>query len=216
MAPDSRDKKLADLVCPICFDLGFTATAFRGEVTGDEAQPNADSTPEKETEDLASSEPQKQENDDDLEPVAGQIRPGEPPSGNDGQSVQNVPKDSDARRPDPEEDDGLEAAMMRLLAQERTEGNPLVVSETMQHKDDGRIESLFALHINLDTVEPDVNGLLFGDRQPASREDYIAAFPTVQLIKNGMIPFKVLYAPRLVGFLERPTGIALTGDTVLA
>jgi len=174
---------MADLVCPICFDLGFTKTSFRGELANDGLGGTSYESLVKQAEGSKSAEPQEQSEAAKLaekSEVEERLVVGD-----------NAGKSTDGQSEESTGDDEVVASMLKLLAQGRGTGNPLVVSGPMQHKDDGHIESLYTLPINLDTVEPDVKGLLFGDRTPASRVDALAAFPTVQLIKNMMIAFKV-------------------------
>jgi len=194
MSFDSEGR--AHIVCAICFDLGFTSSAFRATLAADADQAQ---------ETVAGSQVEDRRENPEPAPPHGD---GTDPGGRSGGAVDEPsvigsepdrPKDSVAQGRDaPPSADGLEATMLKYLADQRTGADPLTRCEVMQHKDDGRVESLYTFPIDLDTMEPDIKGLLLGDRQPSSRDAFIAAFPTVQLIKNRMVPFKVP-ATRLLG-----------------
>lgn len=150
----TRQKK-ADLVCPICFDFGFTQTAFRGSIEDD----------------------------------ASGTDNSRPPS----------PKNEQYER----ENDKMTPASCKALASEVAEGSSsgskmrssaslLAQSEIMKHKYEGKIETIYTMPIDNETVETRVYDLLDGQKPNIEEggHDEAQAFVKAELIKNQSIPFK--------------------------
>ena len=172
MASDGSAEAWVDLVCPICFDLGFADTSLRGlssESTTVATHPSAGSTGH--GDDLSKREfKEDQESRDSLGEVA------------------TAPQQSDiggSRDPDASRSDSAPAG----LASPR--GNPLVHSGPMRHADDGRLENIYILPIDLNAVDSTVKGLLLDNLDPKPGDEaWALAFTKAQLIKNMLIPFK--------------------------
>jgi hypothetical protein len=170
MAAEANQERWATLVCPVCFDFGFTGSSFRGEI-GSHGTPQSPASISAGGSDPGGPATQTAA----LSAPAQEPDIGEPPEG--GPLAQKPsPAILGRDRPDPDEKD--------------PSGNPFVVSGPMANADDGRLETFYSLSVDMQTVEPDVKSILAGQREPETEEDFLTAFPRSQLLKNNMIPFK--------------------------
>ncbi|KAK5999198.1 hypothetical protein PT974_01589 [Cladobotryum mycophilum] len=162
-----RMTKRVELVCPICFDFGYTGTSMRGLVD-DEA------TKKDETANLPSPMTKQPER-----------------KGNEAIAEGSLAEATTVVRNSGEEP--LAAGTSQATTAERGKSSssaiPFALSELMKHKDEKRIDDVYILPMDMGTVEPIVNGLLEGE-DLRSEKEWAFAFAKAELIKNSMIPFK--------------------------